>query len=107
MSEFVSEPISPIPGARDAQAMGRGEPGLPPGFVWRDREYRVVERVEEGKSHSPDRGELYVRRHTYTLRMDDGTTWEVYFLRQPPKRGARAGSGARWFLKSRGGAVKQ
>ncbi len=81
--------------------MVRGEPGLPPGFVWRDAEYRVVERLDEGKTHSPDRGEMYVRRHTWRLRMDDGSTWEVYFLRQPPKRGARTRTAARWFLKTR------
>ena len=101
MSEFVSEPITPLAGAPDTEAMVRGEPGLPPGFVWREAEYRVVSRLDAGKTHSPDRGEMYVRRHTWRLRMDDGSIWEVYFLRQPPKRGARTRYAARWFLKTR------
>ncbi len=81
--------------------MVRGEPGLPPGFIWRGVEVRVIERIEEGKTLSPDRGEFYVRRHTYRLLMDDGSTWEVYFLRQPQKGSARRGATARWFLKTR------
>ena len=99
--EFISEPITPLPGAPDVVAMVRGEPGLPPGFVWRKKEYRVVESLAVGKIHSPDRGEMYVRRHTFRLRMDDDSVWEVYFLRQPPKRGARTRSAPRWFLKTR------
>ena len=72
--------------------MGRGEPGLPPGFVWRGREHRIDEVLSKGRTLTPDRGESYVRRHTYGLRMDDGSVWEAYVTRQPPLR---------WFLKLR------
>jgi hypothetical protein len=102
--QFISEPITPLPGAPDTRAMVRGEPGLPPGFVWRDQEYRVVERLDAGKTLSPDRGELYVRRHTWRLRMDDDSVWEVYFLRQPAKGAARGRTGARWYLKTVSGS---
>lgn len=90
--EFVSERILPLPGAFAAGPMGRGEPGLPPGFLWRDREYRVVAPLATGKKLSPSVGEMYVRRHTFRLRMDDGSIWSVYALRQPPHG---------WFLKTR------
>jgi len=98
---FISEPITPLAGAPDTRAMVRGEPGLPPGFIWRGREYQVIERIEEGKTLSPDRGELYVRRHTFKLLMDDDSTWDIYFLRQPQKGAARKSAAARWFLKTR------
>jgi Domain of unknown function (DUF6504) len=97
---FVSEPITPLPGATDTVAMVRGEPGLPPGFRWRDREYLVVERLNAGKTTGVDRGEVYVRRHTFTLKMDDGSRWEIYFLRQAARTKQGRGSGPRWFLKS-------
>ena len=65
--------------------MVRGEPGLPQGFAWRDEERRIEEVLSTGKAATPDRGEMYIRRHTYRLRMDDGEIWNVYFLRQAPK----------------------
>ena len=96
---FVSEAIDPVAGGGETRAMVRGEPGLPAGFVWRGTEYRVAERLEIGKTTGLDMGEAYVRRHTFRLRMDDDSVWNVYFLRQPPKA-SRAAKPKRWYLKT-------
>ncbi len=99
MSEFVSEPILPLPGTFDAASMARGEPGLPRGFTWRCRSLEIVQRLEAWKESSREggsaEGQLYLRRHYYRLRMSDGTIWTVYFVRQSPRG---ADSKARWFL---------
>lgn len=99
MSEFVSEPIVPLQGTFDVQAMGRGEPGLPSGFTWRGACYDVVERLAQWKHSSREgsraQGELYLRRHYYKLRMSDGAAWTVYFTRQPSPGGSPR---QRWFL---------
>lgn len=99
--QFVSEPIEPIGARRDAAAMVRGEPGLPDGFAWRGAEFRIAEVISRAKGLQEDMGEIYVRRHTFDLRMDDGAIWEVYFLRQAPKGVRRGAKPARWFLKTR------
>jgi len=80
--------------------MVRGEPGLPEGFTWRGASRRIEEVLDAGRIATPDMGELYVRRHTWKLRMDDGAVWNVYFLRQAPKGGSRRARARRWFLLS-------
>ena len=100
-ARFVSEPLEPLPGGFETGDMKRGEPGLPGGFVWRGDERRIDEVLDRGKKASPDvGGDVYIRRHTFRLRMDDGTVWNVYFLRQPPKGASRGGAKQRWFLLS-------
>jgi hypothetical protein len=99
MGEFVGDTIEPQSGTFDAGAMARGEPGLPRGFKWRGQAFDVVERLEQWKGTSPEGGrsggEVYLRRHYYKLRMSDGSTWTVYFLRQAPAGGSAK---RRWFL---------
>ncbi len=78
--------------------MGRGEPGLPEWFLWRDREVVVAEVLEVWKESRPERhtvGELYLRKHWYRIRADDGSVLTIYFERQ-----ARVKSQAkkRWWL---------
>ena len=63
-----------------------------------------METIAAGKTTGVDTGDVYVRRHTFRLRMDDGTVWDVYFLRRPPKSRSRAGVSRRWFLRSYFGA---
>jgi hypothetical protein len=100
--DFVSEPIVPFRGTFDAQAMSRGEPGLPRGFTWRGTAYDVVERLARWKHSSREggraQGELYLRRHYYRLRMSDGSVWTVYFTRQASPGGSPK---RRWFLYGR------
>ena len=99
MAELISEPLTPHAETHGIRSMGIGEPGLPSGFDWRDRSYRIMAVVRAWKHSSREGGraggELYLRRHYYELRMEDGTIWTVYFLRQPPKSG---NAKARWFL---------
>lgn len=99
VTEFISEPITPSAGTFDVSRMGRGEPGLPEGFTWREESASIVEVVETWKQSSREGGvgELYLRRHYYKLRMSDGSVWTVYFVRQAPRSGNRK---ARWFLYS-------
>jgi hypothetical protein len=98
-TEFVSESIRPRPASFDAPAMGRGEPGLPGGFQWRDAWYDVVERLDQWKKTSSEGGraggDVYLRRHYYRLGMSDGSVWTVYCVRQPPKTGSPK---ALWYL---------
>jgi hypothetical protein len=99
MDEFVSEPITPLPGAFDTHAMAAGLPGLPAGFTWRGQAYEVAQVVQRWKKSAPEGGrpggERYLRRHYFRLCMRDGTDWVVYFMRQAPRSGAIK---ARWFL---------
>ena len=53
--EFVSEPITPAAGTGDITAMGRGEPGLPTRFTWRDREYAITAVLKAWKTSSPEK----------------------------------------------------
>ena len=97
MADLISEPIQPHAGTFDTVRMGRGEPGLPKGFVWRGRSAEIVEELRNWKQSSREggTGELYLRRHYYKLRMSDGSVWTVHFVRQSP-RGRDAKK--RWFL---------
>lgn len=81
--------------------MAMGEPGLPRGFRWRDRELLVAEILESGKQHGNCRngsGERYLRKHVYRLRTTDGMVIRVYFQRSAHGRVARATP--RWWLQS-------
>jgi len=99
MQELISEPITPHPGTSDTSRMGRGEPGLPSGFVWRETSRDVLEELEAWKESSREGaragGELYLRRHCFRLRMSDGMIWTVYCTRQAPRSGDPK---KRWFL---------
>ncbi len=95
--QFISEPVAPVPGTSDVQAMGRGEPGLPARFVWRDREYRVAAVLKVWKTSSPEggTGRLYLRRHWYTVRTQTGETMTLYCERQARDR---THPKSRWWL---------
>jgi len=100
MQDFVSEPITPHKGTFATQPMASGLPGLPLGFDWRGDSRSVVEVLGTWKASSREggrpRGELYLRRHYFRLRMSDESVWTVYFIRQASKSSARQ----RWFLFS-------
>ena len=102
MLEFVSEPITPVAGSFDAEAMSRGEPGLPGGFQWRGEVFTVVGMLGKWKDTSAEGaragGDVYLRRHCYELRMSDGAKWNVYFTRQNPRSGSHK---IRWYLYTR------
>jgi hypothetical protein len=97
---LISEPIRPLAGSFDTAMMSRGSPGLPRRFTWRGRMYEVAALLETRKTLGPctsGSGEMYVRRHWFTVRTATGETMTLYFDRQtrrgqPPK--------VRWWLFS-------
>lgn len=96
--EFVSEPIIPVAGAFDAAGMTRGEPGLPARFTWREKEYAVADVLDAWKESGPCKsggGEMYLRKHWFKIRTDDGLEMTVYFERQPR---TKRQSKKRWWL---------
>jgi len=96
MNHFVSEAIEPL-GGFDAAAMSRGEPGLPGGFRWRDHEHRITAVLARWKTCTRDMGELYLRRHWYEVRTDDGHRMTLYCERQARSTRTRK---QRWWLYS-------
>lgn len=97
-SRFVGERIRPA-GGEFARPPAVGEPGLPLCFAWRRLRRRIVAVARQWNERTPDRthgsGQMYLRRHWFALRMDDGAEWLVYFERQPRSRRAAT---ARWWL---------
>jgi hypothetical protein len=89
--QFVSEALVPA-GDFEADPLERGEPGLPPAFVWRGAELRVAELRRTWRSTKTDRGDVYLKRHWFEVLLADGRTAVVYFERQA-RRGA-----PRWWL---------
>lgn len=100
MEDFVSEPLTPDPLSFDLAAMGRGEPGLPSGFTWRDRHYAVGELIESWKTCGRDGESVYLRRHWFRLRADDGTVLTIYCQRQADRAHAKH----RWWVYSVAGS---
>lgn len=88
---FVSKPIEPV-GAFDSDAMSRGEPPLPPAFLFDGEELTVASELRSWRSTKDDRGDTYLKRHWYEFEMHDGRRAVVYF-----DRGARRNQ-PRWWL---------
>jgi hypothetical protein len=95
--EFISEPIVPATGSADTSAMSRGEPGLPHEFTWRGKSYTVAHRLETWKTSTPDRGELYLRRHWFRIVTVTGERMTLYCERQA--KNAKKPK-ARWWIYS-------
>ena len=80
--QFISEPIEPAPGTFDTAAMAKGEAGVPARFSWRGQPYAVARLVASWKSSKADRGEMYLKRHWFTVVTDTGHTMTLYCDRQ-------------------------
>ena len=96
--EFVSEPIMPVSGTFDTTGMTRGEPGVPGRFVWREKEYAVLDVLETWKESGPCRSggsERYLRKHWFKVRTDNGLEMTMYFERQAR---TKRQSKKRWWL---------
>ena len=92
---FIGESIQPVAKSFDITATSRGEPALPKRFTWRGREYAVVEVLEREKGYGPcPSGEIYLRKHYYKVRTDDGSVMRIYFERHPHSPRERD----RWWL---------
>lgn len=97
---FISEAIVPDAGTFDASAMAGGQPGLPTGFVWRERHYHIAEVLEEWKASEREyhrRGEAYYRKHYWRVRVDTGEVMTLYAVRH-----VKVGENPRkrWWLRS-------
>lgn len=101
-ARFVSEPLRPTSVPVSPAALAAGAPSLPEGFVWRKKEHRIAEVLEQSKVTVRESfsGESYVRRHQYRLRMETGAVWTVYFVRHPGRSGSRSRKTPRWYLLS-------
>ena len=95
--QFVSEAVEPLAGTFDPAAMSRGEPGLPARFRWRGAENRVARIEQTWKTSTPDRGEMYLRRHWFRVRCASGETMTLYCERQSKNHRRPK---ARWWLYS-------
>jgi len=98
MSEFISESMTPLFKGQSVQSHVPGEPVLPDGFMWREKEYWIESVLKAWKESGPCRSgasELYLRKHWYQVRMTDHTEMEVYFERQARSTKQRK---QRWWL---------
>lgn len=102
MPEFISEIITPDPGAFDAGMMSAGLASLPPAFAWRGRRYTIIECLEHVKLTSREggfaRGDRYLRRQRFTVRLDSGPTAVLDFHRHVQSRHGAPGNKRRWVL---------
>lgn len=94
---FVSEPLH----AADAEcitspALSQGEPPLPRRFRWRNDQIEIAEITGTRRSTKEDRGDTYLAKHWYEVRLTDGRDAVLYFDRKA-KRGT-----PRWWLYSIG-----
>jgi hypothetical protein len=97
---FIGEPIKPVAGMFHAGMMARGTPGLPRRLTWRGEEHEVAAILEVRRTLGPctsGSGEMYVRRHWFTVRTTAGITMTLYCDRQT-RRGQSPK--ARWWLFS-------
>lgn len=92
--QFASEPITPVAGTADPAAMSHGEPSVPAAFVWRDQRFDVARVMAARRDMGQDRGDTYVRRHSYELETADSVHMTIYFERNPSDRSKRK----RWWL---------
>lgn len=101
---FVSEPILPDPQSFDPVRMARGEPGLPKKFFWRDKEFSIIEALEQWKEYGDCKhgsGEQYLRKHRFRLRTTEGLLIHIYFQRSFGRAKKATGSKtSRWWLHS-------
>jgi len=92
---FVSEPLHAA-GAEyvTSPALSQGEPLLPRRFRWRNEELTIAEVTSTRRSTKDDRGDEYLAKHWYEVRLADGRDALIYFDRKA-KRGV-----PRWWLYS-------
>jgi hypothetical protein len=99
-NRFVGEPIKPVLGTFHTEMMARGMPGLPRRFTWRGQEHEVEAILEVRRTLGPctsGSGEMYVRRHWFTIRTTGGTTLTLYCDRQARRCQSPK---ARWWVFS-------
>ena len=89
---FISEPLRPSAEFVDTGALSRGEPPLPREFHRGDELLAIDGIIKTWRSTNTDRGDVYLARHWYEVRLHDGRIGVIYFDRKA--RGERP----RWWL---------
>ena len=68
--------------------MVAGLASLPAAFTWRGRRYEIVECLDHHKVSASEggtaRGERYLRRQVFVVRLDTGQRATLYLLRNSP-----------------------
>ena len=102
--QFISEPITPEPGAFRTDLMGQGLASLPSAFTWRGDRYEIVDCLSHHKQSAPEGhtadGERYLRRQTFEVLLNTGQRAKIYFERQARPGSSRKAAKRRWFLYS-------
>jgi len=106
---FIEEPVDPV---FHQQPLLEKIPGCPDGFVWRSKEYRIVELLTEwhdyhrrgkmSRNMRPEHAEAAERRGSwgvgldyYRIRTDSNQVFDLYYDRSPGDVDHRKGG---WFL---------
>ncbi|MBD5604526.1 MAG: hypothetical protein IAI48_05485 [Candidatus Eremiobacteraeota bacterium] len=89
---FVSEAIRQNGDSLFAAAFGTGEPPLPARFAWRDEDLVVAAVERTWRSTNEDRGDTYLARHWFDVRLADGRGATLYFDRKARR------SAPNWWL---------
>ncbi len=92
--QFISQPIDPDFTTIDTSAIARNEPGLPAKFRWNNTNYQVASVIKSWKSTGVDRGDIYVRKHWFSIETTSGELMTLYCQRHVK------GISQRWFLYS-------
>ncbi len=97
-SHFVSEPITPKPGSFDTRGLTANLTALPSAFTWRGQTLRIKAVLHRGKKDTADVGEMYLRRETFQVELEDSRTADLYFERSAPAGASRKRAKQRWYL---------
>lgn len=104
--------VEPIQALFDRPPVLKKRPGCPDGFIWREREYRVIEKLGEWQDYqrrgrmarnmaprhaatAARRGSWGVGKFYFRVRTDTGQIFDIYYDRAPAGAGDREGS---WFV---------
>jgi hypothetical protein len=90
MRRFVSRPIKPR--GNEFITQSSSGPPVPRTFAWDDRTLRISAVLRTWRGTKSDRGDVYLKRHWFELRTEEGATIEVYY-----DRDARRGA-SQWWL---------
>jgi hypothetical protein len=108
-SQFIGESVDVV---FDRRPPLTKKPVCPDGFLWRGREYRVIELISQWRDFdrkgrmsrnmrpnnaatARERGSWGVGRYFFRVRMEEGRVFELYYDRAPKNASKRIGG---WFL---------
>ena len=91
-TRFIGAALEPAKTFLDSAALSQGEPPVPCAFAWNGTTLRVDAIIRVWRSLKNDRGDEYLAKHWYEIRVDGERSAVIYFDRK-----ARSGQ-ARWWL---------